>query len=311
MLKILNMYKKYGDFAALGELSLHINEGELYGFVGPNGAGKTTAMKIIAGLLEADSGELYIDGVDAIRQPEHIKDKIAFMPDSFGFYNNLKVFEYMIFFADIFGIQGKNAKMRCSELLEMVNLASKRDCYIDELSRGMKQKLCLARCLIHTPKLLILDEPALGLDPKARFEFNKILKSLNQQGQTVLISSHILTEFSQLCTNIGIIDKGKLILSDSIDEVFGALSGPSPLIITVLDGIEKAISYLSDNPFIEDLSFTGNSIRINTTADPQMEGTLLKMLIDNGIFVIEFRREKHNLESVFLKIFERNEGYED
>jgi len=311
MLRIHDLHKKYGSFTALDGLRMHINEGEMYGFVGPNGAGKTTTMKIVAGLLDADEGELYIDDIDVIRHPKRIKEKIAYMPDFFGVYDNLKVIEYMKFFASIYGIQDKKAGIYCQELLEIVDLDNKIECYVDELSRGMKQKLCLARCLIHDPKLLVLDEPASGMDPKARFEFKEILKRLNQQGKTILISSHILTELAELCTNIGIIDKGKLLLSDTIDEAFRTLNTSSPLVITVLDDVEKAVSHLSNNPFIENLSFKDNSIRINTTGDIHMEAVLLKMLIDKGILVTEFRREKHNLESIFLKIIEGKDVHED
>jgi len=310
MLRIHELYKKYGKSTALDRLSLHINEGEMYGFVGPNGAGKTTTMKIVAGLLDADGGQVYVDGIDAIKYPKRVKEKIAYMPDFFGVYDNLKVLEYMKFFASIYDID-KKAETYCMELLEMVGLNNKTGCYVDELSRGMKQKLCLARCLIHDPKLLILDEPASGMDPKARFEFREILKRLNQLGKTVLISSHILTELAELCTNIGIIDKGKLLLSDTIDEVFKTLNTSSPLVITVLDDVEKTVSCLRNNPFIENLSFKENSIRINTTGDLHMEALLLKMLIDKGILVTEFRRERRNLESVFLKIIEGKDNDED
>ena len=209
MLEIRNLKKTFGKFYALNGLDMDIGDGALYGFVGPNGAGKTTTIKIMTGLLEADEGQVLIDGVNVTGGLSQLKLKIGYVPDFFGVYDNLKVSEYMEFFASCYGINGLKARTRYMTLLEQVGLEDKVNFYVDGLSRGMKQRLCLARALIHDPSLLVMDEPTSGLDPRTRFEFKEILKELREQGKTILISSHVLSELSELCTDIGIIDQGK------------------------------------------------------------------------------------------------------
>ena len=223
MIEIKKLYKHYGDFVALNNLDLSIGKGELFGFVGPNGAGKTTTMRILSGLLKADGGEVYIGEVNALEDNQALKKKIGYMPDFFGVYDNLKAIEYMEFYASIYGITGKKARKLCMELMELVNLSDKAEFYVDSLSRGMKQRLCLARSLVHNPDLLILDEPASGLDPRARFEMKGILKNLNDMGKTIIISSHILSELAEMCTTIGIIEKGSMITKGTVDEIMSRL----------------------------------------------------------------------------------------
>jgi ABC-type multidrug transport system, ATPase component len=200
MLLIKDLEKSYGKFKALNKLNLDIKQGEIFGFIGPNGAGKSTTMKIVSGLLTPDDGEVYVDGIDAIKNNKKLKEKIGYMPDFFGVYDNLKAYEYLEFYGSIYGITGKEIKDLSMDLLELVNLENKYDAYVDGLSRGMKQRLCLARCLIHNPQLLILDEPASGMDPRARFEMKNILKNLKDMGKTIIVSSHILSELGEICT---------------------------------------------------------------------------------------------------------------
>lgn len=217
MLVLNELTRYYGSFLALDHLSLTIGEGELHGFVGPNGAGKTTTMRILATLMKPSSGTATLDGVDVAARPREIHRLMGYMPDFFGVYDRLKSWEYLDFYARCYGFGYRERMNMIDSLLELVNLADKRDSYVDLLSRGMKQRLCLARALIHNPKLLILDEPASGMDPRARAEMKGILKTLKELGKTVLISSHILPELSEMCDSLTIIDHGRLVFSGSVE----------------------------------------------------------------------------------------------
>ena len=220
MLKITDLYKKYDNVLALDGLNMDIQKGELYGFVGPNGAGKTTTIRIIAGLLHPTRGEVWIDGQRAEKDEKILKSKIGYVPDFFGVYDNLTVMEYLEFYASAYGLYGKEGTRRAREVLDRVELFQMEERFVDELSRGMQQRLCLARALIHQPQLLVMDEPASGLDPGARRIFKNVLKSLCQEGYTVLISSHILSELADMCSNVGIINQGKMVLQGEMDEYY-------------------------------------------------------------------------------------------
>ncbi|MFA7573365.1 MAG: ABC transporter ATP-binding protein, partial [Lutispora sp.] len=219
MLRINGLIKRYGKFTAVDSLELHVPQGEIFGFVGPNGAGKTTTMKIVCGLMAADAGEVHVDGIDAIKNGRKAKEVIGYMPDFFGVYDDLKVTEYLDSYASIYNINANDRKKLCDDLLELVDLNDKREAYVDSLSRGMKQRLCLARSLVHNPKILVLDEPASGMDPRARVEMKEILRTLKDLGKTILISSHILPELAELCTSVGIIDRGKIVISGTVSEI--------------------------------------------------------------------------------------------
>lgn len=313
MLKIEHLNKQYGTFYALNDLNLHIKKGELYGFVGPNGAGKTTTMKIVCGLLSADSGTVMVDGVDALNERKKVKDKIGYMPDFFGTYDNLTAMEYMEFYASIYGIQGKEAKKLCQELMALVNLEHKMDAFVDGLSRGMKQRLCLARCLVHNPELLILDEPASGLDPRARFEMKGILRNLTDMGKTILISSHILPELAEMCSSIGVIESGHMVLSGSVDNIMHNFNASKPLLIRFAYDMDKALTVLKENPLVESLSTLDNSISIGFKGNDKEQAELLEHIIHTGAGVSYFAREEGNLESLFMQITEVGgaNGYEN
>ena len=308
MLEIKNLYKYYGKFAALDGLNLSIKKGELFGFVGPNGAGKTTTMRIISGLLQADGGSVYIDGVDALKDIRHLKNKIGYMPDFFGVYDNLKVMEYMDFYASIYGLTGKSAKSLCLELLDLVHLSDKTQRYVDDLSRGMKQRLCLARCLIHKPELLILDEPASGLDPRARFEMKEILKNLIDMDKTILISSHILPELAEMCTSIGVIQSGQMVLCGAVDEILSMMASANPLVITMLSETERAVAFLKKQPLVETLSYKDNTIRVDFRGDALDEAALLSNMVSQDLPVCAFTREEGSLESLFIQITQNGGG---
>ncbi len=306
MLEIKDLRKKFGKFHALNGLDLRIPQGSLYGFVGPNGAGKTTTIKIMTGLLFADSGQVMIDGVDVSGGLDKLKMKIGYVPDFFGVYDNLKVNEYMEFFASCYGIDGLKGRTRYMTLLEQVGLEDKVNFYVDSLSRGMKQRLCLARALIHDPLLLVLDEPTSGLDPRTRFEFKEILKELKEQGKTIFISSHVLSELSELCTDIGVIDQGKMILSGSMEEILRRVNATNPLIISVLGNKEKALTILKSQPCVQTIAVKDEDIRVNFIGDNQDEALLLQQLVDAEVLVHGFYREQGSLESLFMQITEHD-----
>lgn len=308
MLTIENLTKQYGKFLALDHLNLHIDKGEIYGFVGPNGAGKTTTMRIVCGLLKATSGSVIVDGIDAIKQPDDIKRKVGYVPDFFGVYDNLKVMEYMEFYGSMYGMERREIDDISEGLLELVNLSDKKDAFVDTLSRGMKQRLCVARALIHNPDLLVLDEPNSGLDPRARFEMKEVLKNLRSMGKTILISSHILPELSELCTSVGIMEHGRLVTSGKVDDIIDASQGNQPIHMKVVyaETEEPLNQYvatvLKEQPFVEKVSFTDDEVLIHFRGDDLEAARLLNKLFDHHIMVSHYYREKENLESLFLEI---------
>jgi len=302
MLSIRNLNKRYGKFQAVSELNLEVAEGEIFGFVGPNGAGKTTTMKIICGLLRATSGEITLDGVDIIRNSRRMKEKIGYMPDFFGVYDDLKVSEYLEFYASIYNIKGQERKRITDDLLELVDLGSKREAYVDSLSRGMKQRLCLARSLVHNPRLLVLDEPASGMDPRARFEMKEILKNLKGMGKTIIISSHILPELAELCTSIGIIDQGRMVISGSNEEIMQQVYNKKVMRLKVRDRLDDAVLILKEYPFVDKLVIGENTIQAGFGGGDEEMSRVLSDLISRGIPVVSFAQMDGNLEDVFMKV---------
>ena len=302
MLVLDGLTRYYGSFLALDHLSLTIHDGELHGFVGPNGAGKTTTMRILATLLKPTEGTAALDGVDVAGHPREIRRLMGYMPDFFGVYDRLKAWEYLDFYARCYGFGQKERRRMTDSLLELVNLTDKRDSYVDVLSRGMKQRLCLARALIHDPDLLILDEPASGLDPRTRVEYTAILKELRDQGKTLLVSSHILSELSELCTSIGIIEQGRTVLQGSMDQIFARINSSNPLLISIFSQKEKALAILKSHPCVQTIAVQGDEIKLGFLGDRQDEALLLQQLIDADVMVSSFMREKGSLESLFMQI---------
>ena len=302
ILSMRNIKKFYGKFCALDGLNLEIEEGALYGFVGPNGAGKTTAIKIMTGIMYPDEGSVIIDGMETGTDNRRLKKKIGYVPDSFGVYNNLTVSEYMSFFASCYGIDGLRAEKRITRLLQYMGIEDKADFYIEALSRGMKQKLSLARALIHDPKLLIMDEPTLGLDPRTRFEYKQKLSELSELGKTILISSHILTEISEMCTDIGIIDQGSMVMSGRLTYVMKMVTSQNPIIVTLSSKITQAIKLLKEEKNVKSMSIKGNDLLINFEGSRKNEAELLAKMIDAGLPVVSFSREKGSLESIFIQL---------
>lgn len=307
MLEIKGLHKIYGKYHALSGLDMRVETGALYGFVGPNGAGKTTTIKIMAGLLRAEEGSIAVDGVDALADSRRLRAMIGYVPDFFGVYDNLTVSEYMEFFASCYHLDGLVARKRYTALLEQVGLEDKLDFYVDGLSRGMKQRLCLARALIHDPEVLILDEPTSGLDPRIRFEVREILKELHEAGKTIVISSHVLSELSELCTDIGIIDQGHMVLEGNIMDILSRVNTSNPLVISVFANMEKALAILKSHPCVQTISLREKEVCVRFTGDAQDEALLLQQLIDSDVLVNGYTREKGSLESVFMQLTDREE----
>ena len=307
MLEIKGLHKIYGKYHALSGLDMRVETGALYGFVGPNGAGKTTTIKIMAGLLRAEEGSIAVDGVDALADSRRLRAMIGYVPDFFGVYDNLTVSEYMEFFASCYHLDGLVARKRYTALLEQVGLEDKLDFYVDGLSRGMKQRLCLARALIHDPEVLILDEPTSGLDPRTRFEVREILKELQEAGKTIVISSHVLSELSELCTDIGIIDQGHMVLEGNMMDILSRVNTSNPLVISVFANMEKALAILKSHPCVQTISLREKEVCVRFTGDAQDEALLLQQLIDSDVLVNGYTREKGSLESVFMQLTDREE----
>ena len=262
MLQINHLYKNYGKFQAVNDLNLHIEKGDLFGFVGPNGAGKTTTIRMVCGLMPPTSGSIQINGIDALSNPKDIKKQIGYVPDFFGVYDNLKVTEYMDFYGSMYGMSSRDIAKISDDLLELVNLSDKKEVYVDTLSRGMKQRLCVARALIHNPALLVLDEPNSGLDPRARVEMKELLLNLKSMGKTIVISSHILSELSEMCNSIGIMNRGHLVIAGKIDDVMSQVFGKNQIIITIEGDMEPAVRMLKEHVNVKVESVGEKEIRI-------------------------------------------------
>ena len=308
MLRIEHLSKDYGKFTALRDLSLEIPEGALHGFVGPNGAGKTTTMRILATLMDPTSGTAYVDNTDIVRDGTKARKLVGYMPDFFGVYDNLKCWEYLDFYARCYRIGQTERKRMTRQLLELVQLGEKENEYVDALSRGMKQRLCLARSLIHDPKLLILDEPASGMDPRARAEMKGILRTLREMGKTVMISSHILPELAEMCDSLTILDHGRLVFSGSVEALSDRMNGNAPLDIRLTEGcgeenVESAVRCLKELPAVtEILQEEPYLLRVRLADGADVCPDVLRELVMKGVPVSDFHRAPMNLEKVFMEV---------
>jgi ABC-2 type transport system ATP-binding protein len=308
MLKIEKLSKNYGKFPALKELSLEVPDGQLHGFVGPNGAGKTTTMRILATLMAPTSGAAWVDGTNLVREGQKARKLVGYMPDFFGVYDNLTCREYLDFYARCYRIGAEERKRMGSQLLELVQLQEKENEYVNGLSRGMKQRLCLARSLIHDPKLLILDEPASGMDPRARAEMKGILRTLREMGKTVLISSHILPELSEMCDSLTILDHGELVFSGSVEELSDRMNGNAPLDIRLAEtagaeAVEEAVRCLREMPYItEILQEEPFLLRVRLDGGEDVCMAAMRELVTRNVPICDFHRAPMNLEKVFMEV---------
>ncbi|RAT98305.1 ABC transporter ATP-binding protein [Brevibacillus sp. Leaf182] len=302
MIQIQNLRKRYGKMEALKGLSLEIDKGTVFGFVGPNGAGKSTTMSILATLLEPTSGKAYVGGYEVTKHPKEVRKLIGYMPDFFGVYDNLTAEEYLDFYGANYDIPAAERKQIIPQLLELVNLTHKRDAYVDSLSRGMKQRLGLARSLVHNPEVLILDEPASGLDPRARIELREILKELRDMGKTIIISSHILPELAEMCDVIGIVEEGNLVAFGRVDEIYSKMQEQRVLRIRLLDRVDEAMTRLREMPVITRVTREGNWVVAGFSGNDEEQVELLRELAVSGYPVAAFNEAVGDLEEIFLEI---------
>lgn len=304
MIEIKGLTKKYGSFYALNDLNLTLQEGTVFGFVGANGAGKSTTFSILATLLQPTSGDAFVNGKSVKTDASEVRKQIGYMPDFFGVYDQLKANEYLDFYGASYGISEAERKVLIPQLLELVNLTHKRYEYVDLLSRGMKQRLCLARSLIHDPKVLILDEPASGLDPRARVEMRDILKQLKEMGKTILISSHILPELAEMCDEIGVIDGGRLIAHGSVADIQAQLAGERHITVKVKGLLENVATFFEEDPFVSsvELHTEKNSVAFHYRGTEDDQINLLRKAMDHSIKIISFAETETDLEDVFMEI---------
>lgn len=304
MIEIKGLTKKYGSFYALNDLNLTLEEGTVFGFVGANGAGKSTTFSILATLLQPTSGDAFVNGKSVKTDAHEVRKQIGYMPDFFGVYDQLKANEYLDFYGASYGISEKEREVLIPQLLELVNLSHKRYDYVDLLSRGMKQRLCLARSLIHDPKVLILDEPASGLDPRARVEMRDILRQLKGMGKTILISSHILPELAEMCDEIGVIDGGRLIAHGSVADIQAQLAGEKQITVKVKGLLENAVHFFEEDPFVSkvEVETEKNAITFTYRGTEEDQINLLKKALDHSLKIISFSETETDLEDVFMEI---------
>ncbi len=307
MIQTTNLTRKYGELIALDNLNLHINEGECYGFIGPNGAGKTTTIKILATLLKPSWGEARIDGKVIGYQNPEIRPVIGYVPDFMGSYDDMIVSEYLDFFATCYGLDGSQRVRAVGDVLELTELNYKAKSQVAGLSRGMSQRLSIARVLLHDPKVLLLDEPASGLDPRARIEIRELLKELHRMGKTILISSHILHELAELCTSVGIIEQGKLLYSGNVNDILSKAKVGQIIHIEVTERCEDAASLLRgvDGIRTVDVVSDNGRNRIDVAIDASStldQSELPNRLIAQGFRIVSMQAEQINLETAFMRL---------
>ncbi|QDT13493.1 ABC transporter ATP-binding protein [Planctomycetes bacterium K23_9] len=302
MITLTGFGKDYGEFTAVDSIDLQIDAGETFGFIGPNGAGKSTTIRFLATLLRASRGSGVVAGCDVMGDPVGVRQNVGYMPDNFGVYDGMRVWEFLDFFAVAYRIGRTERKQIIDNVLELLDLTHKRDDFVNGLSRGMKQRLCLAKTLVHDPPVLILDEPASGLDPRARVEVKALLKELRKMGKTILISSHILTELADCCTSIGIIERGQLLMHGPIDSVYSQIRRNRIVEIQFTSGDEAGLSILRSSPHLRSLEIEPTRVVAELETDDEGLAELMEHLINEGVRMKSFNDRDPTLEDVFMTV---------
>ena len=292
----------YGSLLALDSLDLRLEPGDLFGFIGPNGAGKTTTMKILAGLLQPTSGSAFVLGKDVSRNGAFVRRNVGYMPDFIGVYDDLRVDEYLEFFASAYEVPRKRRRKVVDDVLDLTDLSGKRDALVETLSRGMTQRLSLARVLVHDPPVLLLDEPASGLDPRARIEIRELLRELQRLGKTILVSSHILSELGEFCNKLGIIERGKLVVSGTVAELFDRARLHPVICVRLRDRVEEALRLLRADPRVELAEHVDGELRVTLRDAALHHHFLIELLVRAGMTIDSVAPQQMKLEDVFLRL---------
>lgn len=294
--------RRYGKLTAVDDLTLQIPKGSVYGLIGPNGAGKTTTLRMLAGLLEPSGGEILLNGQKVNHHWRELHHNIGYMPDFFGVYEDMLVWEYLDFFARCYELPPERRRVVIDELLELVDLEEKREAYVQTLSRGMRQRLCLAHALVQDPQVLLLDEPASGLDPRARVEMRELLRELGAMGKTIILSSHILSELAELCTAVAIIERGRIVANGSLDSISQQAQEARRIQIETLSDIELAQNVLKNQPGVGHLFSEGRRIELGFNGDEDAVAGLLEALMAANVRVLSFSEQTSDLEEIFLRL---------
>jgi ABC-2 type transport system ATP-binding protein len=297
-----SLTRRFGKITAVDDLSLQVPAGSLFGLIGPNGAGKTTTLRMLAGLLQPTSGDIKIHGQVANHDWRDLQRQIGYMPDFFGVYEDMLVWEYLDFFARCYDVPPDRRRQVTDELLELVDLAEKRDTYVQTLSRGMRQRLCLAHALVHDPQVLLLDEPASGLDPRARIEMRELLRELGAMGKTIVVSSHILMELAELCDSVGIIEKGRLVASGPLDDITRQVKQQRTLRLKVISDQSQAEAALRNQAGIGQVYEINGYLEAEFSGDDESTADLLAALVAKGVRIASFSEISGDLEEVFLRL---------
>ncbi len=302
MIETRDLTKKYDELFAVKSLTVKLEKGDVFGFIGPNGAGKTTTMRMLATLLNPTWGEAYVCGYSIYTKPKDIRRLIGFMPDFFGVYDDMKVIEYLEFFAAAYRISGEKRRKVCNDVLELVGLGYKRDAMATSLSRGMNQRLGLARVLLHDPQVLLLDEPASGLDPRVRIEIRRVIRQLGEMGKTVMVSSHILPELADMCNKIGIIERGELLVNEDVDELIKKVRRQIVLRIATIGSPDGAAKLLQDQPIVDRVEGGAEEMVVTLKEGVRDYSELATLLVTSGHKLRTFKEDELNLEGAFMAL---------
>jgi len=304
LIELRRLRRYFGETRAVDDVSFEVHAGEVFGYIGPNGAGKTTSMRILATLDEPTSGDALIDGFSVVEDPDRVRARLGFMPDYFGTYRNVNVRDYLDFFARAYGLHGRGRLRAIDFVMEFTLLDRLADKPIDGLSKGMKGRLCLGRTMIHDPAVMVLDEPAAGLDPRARIELREMIASLAETGKAVLISSHILTELAEICNKVAILEQGRLLTVGSIDEISAQAELVCQVRLSLLGETDRMLRWLEACDGVRDVSVEDAHFSLTHEGGPEDQAHLLRQIVEAGFEVIEFSSKTKSLEDIFLHVTE-------